>query len=107
MKIVSQGADSYLTYPLLPDEVQLVVTSILEQNRAESELNYLREQVWQEDEFNILKTKSPAMQTVSEKIRAVAGTKSTVLLLGETGSGQRVHRPLPPQAVCQKRRTFH
>lgn len=88
VKIVNQGADSYLTYPLLPDEVQLVVTSILEQTRAESELDYLREQVWQEDEFNMLQTKSPAMKEVFDKIRAVAATKSTVLLLGETGTGK-------------------
>ena len=88
VRIVNQGADSYLTYPLVFDEVQLVVTSILEQTRAESELDYLREQVWQEDEFNMLQTKSPAMEVVFEKIRAVAGTKSTVLLLGETGTGK-------------------
>ena len=88
VRIVTQGADSYLTHPLVFDEVQLVVTSILEQTRAASELDYLRGQVWQEDAFNMLQTKSPAMETVFEKIRAVAGTKSTVLLMGETGTGK-------------------
>ncbi|WDP90120.1 MAG: sigma-54-dependent Fis family transcriptional regulator [Desulfobacter sp.] len=88
VRIVNEGADSYLTYPIIPDEVQLVVTSITEQSRAESELNYLREQVWQEDEFDLLQTKSPAMKSVFEKIRAVAATKSTVLLQGETGTGK-------------------
>jgi DNA-binding NtrC family response regulator len=88
VKIVHEGAASYLTYPLLPDELRLVINSIIEQTRAESELDYLREQVWQEDEFELLHTKSPAMKTVFENIRAVATTKSTVLLTGETGSGK-------------------
>ena len=88
VKIVHEGAESYLTYPLVPDELRLVINSIIEQTRAESELDYLREQVWQEDEFELLHTKSPAMKAVFEKIRAVAATKSTVLLTGETGSGK-------------------
>ena len=88
VKIVNEGADSYLTYPLVSDEIQLVVNSILEQKRAESELDYLREQIWQEDEFDLVQTKSPAMKTVFENIRAVASTRSTVLLLGETGTGK-------------------
>ncbi len=88
VKIVNEGADSYLTYPLVSDEIQLVVDSILEQKRAESELDYLRDQIWQEDEFDMVQTKSPAMKKVFENIRAVASTKSTVLLLGETGTGK-------------------
>jgi len=88
VRIVNEGADSYLTYPLVSDEIQLVVNSILEQSRAESELNYLREQIWQEDAFDLVQTKSLAMKNVFENIRAVASTKSTVLLLGETGTGK-------------------
>jgi len=88
VKIVNEGAASYLTYPLVPDEINLVINSIMEQTRAESELDYLREQVWQEDGFDLMQTKSPAMKVVFEKIRAVASTKSTILLLGETGTGK-------------------
>ncbi|MBU1341083.1 MAG: hypothetical protein KKD66_05585 [Proteobacteria bacterium] len=44
IKIVNEGADSYLTYPLVSDEIQLVINSILEHTRAESELDYFREQ---------------------------------------------------------------
>lgn len=82
------GAESYLTYPLVSDEIHLVVNSIIEHARAESELDYLRDQVWQENGFDLLQTKSPAMKIVFEKIRAVAATKSSVLLTGETGTGK-------------------
>ncbi len=88
VKMVHEGAQSYLTYPLVADEIQLVVNSIIEQARARSELDYLRDQVWQEDDFELLNSKSPAMKTVFEKIRAVAPTRSTVLLTGETGTGK-------------------
>ncbi len=88
VNIVHEGAQSYLTYPLVPDEISLVVNSIIEQTRAESELDYLREQVWQEGEFDLFYTKSPAMKSVLENIRAVAATKSTVLLTGPTGTGK-------------------
>jgi len=88
VKIVNEGADAYLTYPLVSEEIHLVINNLIEQTRAESELDYLREQVWQEDEFDLLQTKSPTMDAVFEKIRAVASTKSTVLLTGETGTGK-------------------
>lgn len=88
VKIVNEGADAYLTYPLVPDEIQLTVNNMVEKARAELELDYLREQVWQEDEFNLSQTKSPAMIKVFDNLRAVASTKSTVLLLGETGTGK-------------------
>ncbi len=39
---------------------------------------------------NAFRTKSPAMARVFEKVRSVAPTKCTVLLLGETGSGKGV-----------------
>jgi transcriptional regulator with GAF, ATPase, and Fis domain len=56
----------------------------------ESELNYLRNMVWKSDSFEITKTRNPAMQGVFDRIRSVAETRSTVLLLGETGTGKDV-----------------
>jgi transcriptional regulator with GAF, ATPase, and Fis domain len=56
----------------------------------ESELHYLRNMVWKSDSFEITQTKSPKMQRVFDKIRSVAETRSTVLLLGETGTGKDV-----------------
>jgi DNA-binding NtrC family response regulator len=87
---VKAGAHNYLTYPVKPEEVEYVTESLYESQRMESELDYLRNMVWQSDSFEITQTRSPKMQTVFDKIRSVAETRSTVLLLGETGTGKDV-----------------
>jgi DNA-binding NtrC family response regulator len=90
VKAVKAGANTYLTHPIDPEELKLIIKNILELSIIESELVYLREQFWQIEALELVKTKSPAMQRVFDKIRAVAPTKSTVLLIGDTGTGKGV-----------------
>jgi DNA-binding NtrC family response regulator len=87
---VKAGASNYLTYPLNPDEVKYVTESIEESILMQSELRYLRDHFWRADSLEIVQTKSLAMKSVFDKIRSVAPTKSTVLLVGETGTGKGV-----------------
>ena len=87
---VKAGASNYLTYPLNPDEVKYVTESIEESILMQSELSYLRDHFWRADSLEIVQTKSLAMKSVFDKIRSVAPTKSTVLLIGETGTGKGV-----------------
>jgi len=87
---VKAGASNYLTYPINPGEVQYVTESIYESIIMESELDYLRDRFWQEDSLEIVRTRSPLMKKVFDKVRSVAPTKSTVLLNGETGTGKNV-----------------
>jgi DNA-binding NtrC family response regulator len=88
VKAVKAGATDYITYPIDPEEVNHVTETINEAIILQSELNYLRDRFWQSDYLDLVKTKSPAMQEVFAKIRSVAPTKSTVLLIGETGTGK-------------------
>lgn len=90
VKAVKAGANTYLTYPINPEEFKLIMESIYDYKIMESELNYLREQFWQTDALNLIQTKSSVMQQVYSKIRAVAPTKTTVLLIGDTGTGKGV-----------------
>jgi DNA-binding NtrC family response regulator len=87
---VKAGASNYLTYPLSRDEVRFVIDSIDETILIQSELDYLRDKFWQADSLEIVQTRSKAMMAVFDKIRSVAPTKSTVLLIGETGTGKGV-----------------
>jgi DNA-binding NtrC family response regulator len=87
---VKAGASNYLTYPLNRDEVRFVTDSIDETILIQSELDYLRDKFWQADSLEIVQTRSRAMMAVFDKIRSVAPTKSTVLLIGETGTGKGV-----------------
>ena len=85
---VKAGAADYLTYPIDPSEVRLVVAG-LEANRITfSELDHLRDQFWGPDLREAAQTRHPVMQQVYDKIRLVARTKSSVLLTGDTGTGK-------------------
>lgn len=87
---IKAGASDYLTYPVNPDEVNHITQSIYESIIMESELDYLRDRFWQEDSLEIVRTRSPLMKRLFDKVRSVAPTKSTVLLNGETGTGKGV-----------------
>jgi len=85
---VKAGASDYLTYPISPDEVKHVTESLHEYLISQSELDYLRDQFWQSDSLEFVHTNSTVMKKAYEKIRSVAPTRSTVLLMGETGTGK-------------------
>ncbi len=103
---VKAGASNYLTCPINPDELKYVTESIYEFKLLQSELEYLRDQFWQTDSLEIVHTKSPLMQKVFEKIRSVAPAKSTVLLLGETGTGKSVLAELIHRHSNRKKVSF-
>lgn len=87
---VKAGAGNYLTYPLNPDEVKFVVDSLKEFIRFQGELDYLRNRFWRSESHDILRSNSPLMKEVFDKIQAVAQTESSILLTGETGTGKGV-----------------
>ena len=87
---VKAGAGDYLTYPLDAEELKLVSENLNKSRIMQSELDYLRDQFWQVDTFGHLRTNSESMKKVYQQIRTVSPTKSTVLLIGETGTGKSV-----------------
>jgi DNA-binding NtrC family response regulator len=88
VKAVKAGASNYLTYPIQLEEVKYVADEARDSAIVHSELDYLRDQFWQLDSHDIIHTNSPLMASVYSKIRSVAPTKSTVLLMGDTGTGK-------------------
>jgi len=85
---VKAGANSYLTYPIDPSEVRLVIESVNESLTKNLELDYLRDQFWKSEWLDIIDSRDAGMRDVFKKIRAVASTRATVLLSGETGTGK-------------------
>ncbi len=90
VKLVKSGASDYLTYPLDPDEIELAVNCVRKDIRIQSELEYLRDEFWRQETLKYVQTKNPTTKKVFEKVKSVAQTKATVLLLGETGTGKSV-----------------
>ena len=88
VKAVKAGAHNYLTYPIDPSEVRLVIESLKETHTTNLELDYLRDHFWKSEWLAVIHTNTAGMREVFQKIRAVAPTRATVLLMGETGTGK-------------------
>jgi len=88
VNLIKAGADDYLIYPVRKEEVRLVIDSLRESVTQNLELDYLRDQFWRSEWLETVQTHTDSMRAVYKKIRAVAPTKATVLLSGETGTGK-------------------
>ena len=88
VNLIKAGASDYLTYPIDRAEVRLIVESLSQSVTQNLELDYLRDRFWKSDWLDIVHTRTESMRKVYKKIRAVAPTKATVLLNGETGTGK-------------------
>lgn len=87
---IRAGADNYISIPIQKDELRTVTQSIHETVMEKSKLDYLSDTFWDISSQPFLNTKSPPVVEALKKIKAVAPTKSTVLLYGETGTGKGV-----------------
>lgn len=87
---VKAGANNYLTHPIKSEELTYVMETADESTMMQLELNYLRDKFWKSDSLELIRTNSPLMKKVFEQLKAVAPTKTTVLLTGETGTGKGV-----------------
>ena len=88
VEAVKAGAQNYLTHPIDPAEVRLAIESVNESLTKNLELDYLRDRFWKPEWLDIIDSRNAGMRDVYKKIRAVASTRATVLLSGETGTGK-------------------
>ncbi len=84
------GAYDYLVKPFDPEELSLMMQKIVAQQALVRENAVLRQALKQEYRFRDLVSKSPAMQSIFELARTAARSASTILILGESGSGKEV-----------------
>ena len=87
---MKQGAFDFLSKPVDPDHLLLVIERALGQRRMQSENRLLREQIAERLGFSTIVGEDPAVREVMEKVRRVAATDATVLLTGESGTGKEL-----------------
>jgi len=84
------GAYDYLAKPFDPEELSILAKRIVAQQNLVEENQALRAALKREYGFHEMVSKSGAMERVFELARSAAKSSSTILVLGESGSGKEV-----------------
>ncbi|HEV3164804.1 MAG TPA: sigma-54 dependent transcriptional regulator [Isosphaeraceae bacterium] len=84
------GAYDFLTKPIDPTYLKLVMDRALKKRALQDEVLRLRQQLKETFSFHNILSKNPRMHKVFELVRHIASTKSTVLIEGETGTGKEL-----------------
>jgi two-component system NtrC family response regulator len=95
------GAYDYLTKPIEPAQLDLLVDRALEDRTLQDEVAALRRGVQRKYSFHNLLGKSPRMREVFARMARIACSPCNVLITGETGTGKE----LVAQAIHHADRT--
>lgn len=90
VQAIKLGAESYLTKPLELETVIAILDRALERTRLSREAAQLRERVDERFRFDNIIGEHPSMQRLMKNIAQVAGSRATVLIHGETGTGKEL-----------------
>lgn len=88
VQAIRLGAYDFLTKPIDPEHLRLVVQRALRERTLQDEVAQLRAQLQNRYSFHNILSKNPRMHSIFELINHVADTTSTVLIEGETGTGK-------------------
>ncbi len=90
VEALKNGAYDYITKPFHLDEIRSRVRNARDYQRLRNENRDLRRQIVSAGRVDALIGNSPPMLAVKELIRTVADSDSTVLILGERGTGKEL-----------------
>ncbi|OGW16650.1 MAG: hypothetical protein A3G93_09200 [Nitrospinae bacterium RIFCSPLOWO2_12_FULL_45_22] len=90
VRSMREGAYDYLPKPFTPEELRMLVKKALEKQRLVIENRDLRERLRINKEERVLLGESQEMREVDRLINKIAKTNSTVMILGETGTGKEL-----------------
>ncbi|HEU4401983.1 MAG TPA: sigma-54 dependent transcriptional regulator [Candidatus Polarisedimenticolia bacterium] len=90
IRTLGQGADDYLLKPLDTTEVQTRIGRILAAQDQDDRVLHLQKELTRKYLLGNLVSRSEGMKRVRDQILQVAGARSTVLILGESGVGKEL-----------------
>ncbi len=88
IEAIRNGAFDYLLKPFDPVELGVIIDKIIKHQAQARENLYLKEQYKDRTRFESMLGQSPPMQQVFNLVQDIAPVESTVLILGETGTGK-------------------
>jgi len=102
VEAIKEGAYDYLTKPIEPQRLKILLDKIVERQDTLREVKVLRKQLREHGTFGKMIGNSPLMRKVYQVIEQAAPTSASVLISGESGTGkelvaQTIHQ-LSPRA---------
>jgi len=103
---MQEGAYDFISKPFKRDEIVIVLKKAEERERLKEENQTLKAEVAGKNSFCGMVGRNPAMLSLYDQIRRVAGLKTTILIQGESGTGNEpVARALHTSA-CRHDKPF-
>jgi DNA-binding NtrC family response regulator len=103
VEAIKEGAYDYLTKPVDPQRLKILLEKIVERLETLREVKTLRRQLRDQGSFGRLIGNSPAMRKVYQVVEQAAPTNASVLISGESGTGKelvaRTVHELSPRAA--------
>lgn len=90
VEAMKEGAFDYITKPLNFEELKVLVAKAVEKSKLVAENRYLRQQLRGKYKFDNIIGNSPAIQPVFTRMEKILHTDSTVLILGDSGTGKEL-----------------
>ena len=106
VEAIKQGAYEYLTKPIIDDDVRMAVRRALQQQRLIAENRRLRKALSGRWSFGNIIGQDYRMAKVFDLVDAVADSRSTVLITGESGTGKSLIARAIHQGSARRERPF-
>ena len=90
VEAMKMGAHDYLTKPISPDHLEMVVNKAIEYKTLKVENRNLKSEIGDKYSFENIVGKSSAMREVFELIQRAGPSDSTILISGESGTGKEL-----------------
>ncbi len=100
------GADDYLTKPVDLYELRQRVMNLIERKQLKEEVTTLRQMLDKKYGFESLIGRSAAMERLFEQMKLVAPTRSSVLIVGGSGTGKELVANALHQASPRRNERF-
>jgi DNA-binding NtrC family response regulator len=90
VEAIKEGAYDYLTKPIEPQRLKILLDKIVERQDTLREVKVLRKQLREHGTFGRMIGSSPQMRKVYQTIEQAAPTSASVLIWGESGTGKEL-----------------
>lgn len=89
-RMMRMGAYDYIEKPFTIDKIKHTIEKAFEFAALKKENKVLHYRLKQQERIKSLVGNSPTLQKIREKVRLIAPTRATVLIIGESGTGKEL-----------------